>query len=127
MLARMVSLDGSGDEVKPGEGACLQQADVSAITCKVYDLGTDKDAATGTEITPAPTLVVATNVYDALRTTGWPVAIDPHGYNFRHDVGVAYVPSPNNWYQIEYKFTLAVGGGVAWLRGKVKTKPVIQS
>lgn len=126
VLARVTSLDGSGAEVRPGEGALLQQADVSAITCKVYDLGSSRHADAGTEVTPAPTVTVATSVLDVPVTTGWSVPDDPHGYNFRHDVAAAYAPSSGVWYLLEYKFTMA-GGGVAWLRVKVRSLAVTQS
>jgi hypothetical protein len=126
VLARVCSLAGAGDEVRAGEGNLLQEADVSAVTCKVYDLGTDRNADSGSEVTPAPTLVVADVIYDELQVVGWDVPGDPHGYNFRHDVSVAYTPSAARWYLLEYKLTLA-DGGVAWLRVKVKSLAVTQS
>lgn len=126
ILARIVSLDGTGSEVVPGEGPCIKQADIFSISCKVYDLGSNEFATTGTEITPAPTVTAASNMFDTLRTTGWPVAQDPSGYNFRHDLGPTYVPSPNNWYQIEYLFTLTSGGVVPFV-GAVKTASLIES
>lgn len=122
-LARLVSLDGSGSEVKPGEGACLLQTDVSSITCAVYDLGTNPDEEAGTEVTPAPTVTVAANLFDTLRTVGWPTQDDPHGYNFRHDVGPEYLADPNEWRLFEYRITLD-SGGVVWFLAKVKTRPV---
>lgn len=124
VLARVCSLDGSGEEVVPGEGAVLQQADVSAITCKVYDLGTNRNATSGTEVTPAPTVTVSTSVFDALRTVGWDK--DTWGYNFRHDLSASYAPTGGDWYLLEYKFTL-VSGGVAWLKVKVQAQSVLTS
>lgn len=126
ILARVVSLDGAGIQVNADEGNCLLPADVSSITCKVFSLGDNKDATTGTEITPDPTLTPNGNLFSTLRTAGWPVLTDPAGYNFRHDVAASYVPNPNEWYQVEYQFTLAVGG-TAWGRVKVKTIPVLSS
>lgn len=126
VLGRLCSLSGSGEEVKPGEGYVCLQADVSAIACRVYDLGTDRDAATGTEVTPAPTLTPAANVFNALRTVGWPVARDRHGYNFRHDIGAAFLADPGEWRLFEYRFTFA-DGGVAFREVRVYTRPVVQS
>lgn len=120
VLARVVSLDGSGTSVSSSEGYCLKRSDVSTITCRVFDLGDDRDEPAGTEITPAPTLAPSTNLYDALVTNGWPVTEDPYGYNFRHDVGPAYAPAGGTWVLLEYKFTLTTGG-VVWFREKVKT------
>jgi hypothetical protein len=120
ILARVCSLSGSGDEVEPGEGNVVTQADVTSITAKVYSLGASK-TSDGTEITPAPTVTVGTSIFDTLRTTGWKE--DTHGYNFRHDLGVSYVPAPREWYVIEYRFTF-VGGGIAWLPVYVKTSPI---
>lgn len=117
-LGRVVSLDGSGAEYVGGEGNALRQADVASIACKVYALGTNRDSEAGTEVTPAPTVVVASSVFDTLRRTGWKV--DRHGYNFRHDLGPEYAPAPGEWYLIEYRFTLA-SGAVAWAKFKVKT------
>lgn len=118
VLARMVSLDGTGEEVSPGEGPVLKQADVTTITAKVYSLGSDRNNAAGVEVTPAPSLTVSANLFDTLRTAGWPTERDIFGYNFRHDLAGAYAPEPEEWYLVEYKFTL-VGGGVAWLKVKV--------
>jgi hypothetical protein len=125
ILARVTAIEGSGTAVKPEEGNPLQQADVSTITCKVFTIAS-RDATTGTEVTPAPTLTPAANLYDALQTLGWPTGRDPHGYNFRLDLGPAYSASPAQWVLVEVKFTLS-GGGVVWLKVRVKTKAVVTS
>lgn len=116
-LARVTSLSGTGSEHVQGEGPVIKVADVSSITCKVFDLGTDRDAATGVEVTPAPTLTSA-NVFDTLRTAGWDVPNDLVGYNFRHDVGAAYVADPDEWRLVEYKITLT-DATVIWLEFRV--------
>lgn len=121
LLARVTSLDGTGEEYRPGEGNVLLQADVATVTCRVYDLGTDRTNQGGVEITPAPTLLPANNLYDTLRVTGW--RKDPVGYNFRHDLGPAYCPDANEWVLVEYKFTLT-GGGVVWAKFLVQATPV---
>lgn len=124
-LSRLCALQGSGEEVKPGEGPVLLQADVASITCKVYDLGTDPDAA-GSEVTPAPTLTPAANLFDTLRTVGWPTAQDRFGYNFRHDVATTFVPTGGNWYRNEYRLVLD-DGAVLWLVGRVRARRVATS
>jgi hypothetical protein len=110
------------------EGACLQQADVSALSVKVFDLGINKNNPAGVEVTPAPTIAVATNIFDTLRTIGWPTSEDSDGYNFRLDIPAAYTAKPGtgnsgNWYAVEIKITLT-GGTVAWLAGEIETVPV---
>lgn len=120
ILARVTSLSGSGTAVRPIEGNPIKQADVSSITCKVYALGTDKNNDAGTEVTPAPTVTVATSVYDTLQTSGWDTYHDPDGYNFRFDVSPTYTANPGEWYLYEFKFTLT-DSSVIWLKAKVKT------
>ena len=122
-LARVCSLSGTGSEVVQGEGPVILAADVSTVTCKVYDLGTERDADTGTEITPAPTLTSA-NVF-ALRTAGW-VEQPPNGYNFRHDVAAAYLADPGEWRLFEYEITLT-DGALICLELRVKTRARIRS
>lgn len=122
ILARLCALSGSGSEYGAGEGNVLQQADVSTITCKVFDLSTDKDATTGVEVTPAPTVTVSTSVFDTLRTVGWPTDDDQHGYNFRHDLGVAYAADGGGeWRLVEYVVTLT-DGTVAAIEARVKVR-----
>lgn len=118
-LARVCSLSGSGNEIQD-EGPVIQAADVATITCKVYDISTDRDAETGTEITPAPTLTAA-NVF-ALRTAGW--GADQHGYNFRHDIAGTFFADPDEWRLLEYDITLTdiAGGTVIPLTLRVKIR-----
>lgn len=118
-LNRVVSLDGTGEEVKRGEGPVILQADVSSISCKVFELA-DGFADAGAEVTPAPSLTAADNIFDTLRTSGW--SQDDLGYNFRHSVGATYLADPGAWRLIEYKITLT-GGEVIWIEWRVKTLP----
>lgn len=106
-LARLCSLDGTGDTVADREGPCLTQADVASIACKVYDLGTDETSTTGTEVSPAPGSEVSDCIYDALQLAGW--GEDSAGYNFRHDVGPAYTADPGEYRLVEYTFALTSG------------------
>jgi hypothetical protein len=123
-LRRVTALAGTGSEVVQGEGPVVKQADVSSITCRVYDIGTDRDAEAGVEVTPAPTLTASANIFDALQTAGW--AEDLYGYNFRHDVDALYLADPGEWRLLEYKIVLAAGGSVG-LELRVKTKPRIST
>lgn len=124
-LGRFCALDGSGDEVRAGEGYVLQVADVMTVTCKVYALAS-RDATTGVEITPAPTIAPADVFFDVLQTTGWPTDEDEYGYNFKHNLSPVYTPNGGIWYLVEYKVT-TVTAGVIFGRYKVKTTEVIQS
>lgn len=121
VLARLVSIDGSGEEVQPGEGNCIQQSDITSITCHIYDLGSNRNNQSGSEITPAPTVTVVDTILDILAVVGW--SADYYGYNFMHNISKTYLPNPSNYYLIEYEFTLAAGGNM-WLRVIVNTNPV---
>lgn len=123
IMARVTALEGTGTLVYDREGPCLTQADISAITVKVINLGSNKDATSGTEITPVLTITVSDNIYDTLQTVGWPTEKDYAGYNFRHDIGPTYAPNGSEWYLIEYRIALN-GGGVVWVRVKVKSVAV---
>ena len=120
ILARVTALQGTGVQVLPEEGSCLKQVDLASIVCKVFDLGSNPDATAGILITPSPTVSAAANVFDSLQINGWLTREDSSGYNFRHDVSATYVQLPDEWYLIEYKFTLT-GGSIVWLKVKVKT------
>lgn len=117
-LNRVCSLAGSGEEAKRGEGPLVQVADISTITCKVFELA-GPDEAGGSEVTPAPTLTSA-NIYDTLSVEGW--AQDDIGWNFRHDIGADYFAAPDTWRLIEYKITLT-GGEVIWIEWRVYILP----
>jgi len=121
VLARLTALDATGTLVSADEGYCLKKVDVSTITAKVYSLGNNSNASTGTVVTPDPTVVVNTSIFDTLQTVGW---TGSSGYNFRHDLSPTYSPEPNIFYAIEYKITLATGG-IMWLKIRVRTLPVI--
>jgi len=96
------------------DGANIVQADVSAITLAVYD-------PTGTVITPAPTVVVATSVFNTLQTDSrW--TADSTGYNFRYDVAATVMSSPGT-YRYEFKFTPA-SGATYWVVAEVYANPI---
>lgn len=130
ILARVTSLDGTGEQVKYKEGKCLTQADLTSITCKVFALGEDRDSVSGT-LVASPTVVIANSIYDELQTNGWDVSKDYAGYNFRYDFPETILTSPGtsslgNWYQIEFTFTLTNGSKI-YLKCKIKTIPILSS
>lgn len=103
-------------------GALLQQATVSTITGKVFDL----DSATPTTAVYTPTLVVATQVFDTLQTDGtW--TLDTTGYNFAHAMPADAFPTGNHRYRVEYKITPtgAAGSAVIWVTFDVKAVRVL--
>jgi hypothetical protein len=102
-LTRVTARNGSGAAI-PSEGKWLQQADVASITCKVIDV-TNND----TEITPAPTVSVASVILNTPVTDGTIWDADTTGYNFLHDLAGSYFPTGGNVYQVEYYFTLTGG------------------
>ena len=102
-LARVMARNGSGDTVT-GEGNWVEQVDVSSITCKVFD-----ESNNDTEITPAPTVVVATSIVDVPVTSGAIWTEDAVGYNFLHDLDYTCFPTGGVSYRVEYYFTLAGG------------------
>lgn len=120
VLARVASLDGSGEEYRPGEGNVLQIADVTAVALHIYALGTDPENDAGTEVTPTPSVDPADVLLDELQLTGWKQ--DLIGYNFRHDVPATYAPNARQYYLLEYKLTL-VDDGIAWIKVRVLSRP----
>ncbi len=123
ILARLVSLDGSGPEVEQGEGSILLREDFESIQCKVFILGENRDNQVGTEVLPDPIPVIAANIFETLQTSGWP--LDLSGWNFRFDVSPLYdamagTGGLGDWYLLTFKFTLLTGG-VFYLKVKVKT------
>lgn len=107
-LARIAARNGSGSATGvDGEGNWLQQADISTITFKVFDLDSDTPG-TATE---SGSVTIVTSVLDTPVTAQTIWTKDTTGYNFLHDLPATYFPSGNRRYQVEYKVTLT-GGGV---------------
>ena len=91
------------------DGAAITQSSISTITCAVYDLST----STPTVAILAPSLVVATVVFDTLQTDArW--TADATGYNFLHAMPATAFPTGKHTYKVEYKVTPA-SGAVFWL------------
>lgn len=110
-LARVTARDASGAATGvSGEGKWIMQADVSTITCAVYDRNsTTPDTAIAT-----PTVTISSAILDIPVTNGqiWP--IDSTGYNFIYDMLPAHFPTGDRTYRVEFKLT-TTGGAVAWL------------
>ena len=90
-------------------GTAINQASISSITVKVFDLDvTDPD----TSVYNA-TLTVSAVVFDTLQTDAiW--TEDSVGYNFKHAMSASAFPTGDHNYRIEYKFTPA-SGEIFWV------------
>lgn len=114
ILGRLVARNGSGVYTgQRGEGRFLQQADVSSITAKVYNL----DVSETTVDTDLGSLTIANVILDTVDDSGEIWTPDDIGYNFRHQIADTVFVSPGSTYRVEYKVTL-VGGEVthgAWV------------
>ena len=82
------------------DNTVVAQADISTITCAVYDLS----GATPDTAVISPAQVVADTVFDTLQTDArW--TEDSTGYNFRSTVAATGFPTGNHRYRVEFKFT----------------------
>lgn len=113
LLARLTSRGALGAFTgKSGEGRWITQADVSAISYRVYDV-TDENN---------PTMILgqtAANKADVILDTpdagGELWTLDRIGYNFALDLPATAFPQSNRTIRVEVKITL-VSGGVAWAK-----------
>lgn len=110
-LARMTARDGSGSATGvAGEGNWLQQADLSSITCAVFDL----TSATPDTAVATPTVTISSAILNTPVTSTAIWCRDSVGYNFLHDLPPTVFPTGGHLYRVEYKFT-TTGGAVGWL------------
>lgn len=111
-LGRVTARDASGSATGvPGEGKFLQQADLSTITCSVFDLNSSTpDTAIAT-----PTVTISSAILDTVDTATTLWDLDEYGYNFRHDLAHTNFPTGDHVYLVEYKFT-TTGSAVFWGR-----------
>lgn len=110
VVARLTARAGTGTATGvSGEGNWIKQADLTSITCAVYDLNS---STPGTAIT-SPTVTVATAVQDSPVTNGaiWP--LDQTGWNFYHDLAETNFPTSDHRYRVVYTVT-PTAGGVFW-------------
>lgn len=102
VTSRVTAFDGSGSATGVnGEGFWLRQADLSTITCAVYDRSsTTPDTAIAT-----PTVTIASAIVDTPVTNLATWSKDTIGYNFKHTLAGTNFPTANHIYRVEYKFT----------------------
>lgn len=104
VLARLTARNATGEYTGVrGEGRWIQQADVTSITAKVYDLTDDPDMEAPEELVLDKTIVIL----DVPDESG-EVWKDDIGYNFRHHMTPNLFPSPNV-YRVEYRIELLGG------------------
>ena len=92
------------DRVVGADGDPFDQADLSSITCAVYDITTGTDVAVIT-----PSIVISSVVYDTLQTGALWENRDATGYNFAHALPVTAFPTAAHVYKVIYTFTPASG------------------
>ena len=108
VLGRITAPNGTGAATGvDGEGNWLKQADISTITCKVFDLSS---AAPNTPVAE-PTVDKTVAVLDTPVTTNVVWTEDTVGYNFTHQLLNTIFATGEHTYRVEYKVTLT-GGAV---------------
>ena len=113
-LGRLTARNGTGAATgRAGEGKFLKQADISAITCKVFDL----DSATPDTAVATPAVTISSAILDAPDTTDVIWTVDSWGYNFIHDIANTVFTEGNRRYRVEYTVTLSAGLGSAVFHG----------
>lgn len=132
IYGRVTARDATGSaSPRATEGNLVLAADLSTITCRVYDI----TPATPVEITPAPTVTISSAIQATIQTTGiWGLLKDEVGAtlggNFLHDIPAANVPTGatdgTQKYLVEYKFT-TTGGAVSWGQVEVVSNAILQS
>lgn len=104
VLGRLTARGGSGSATGVnGEGNWLQQADISEITVKTYNL----DSETPSTAVYEDTLTVSNVVLDTPVTTQVIWTQDSVGYNFIVDLPPAAFPDGDVTVRVEFKVTLA--------------------
>lgn len=107
--ARVAADDGTGRATGiAGEGYFLKQADLSTITCLVYDV-------TGSASVATPTVTISSAILDTPVTLPAKWRKGGPGYNFTHTLAASNFPTGGSTYRVEYKFT-TTGSNVYWLK-----------
>lgn len=111
LLARVTARDGTGAATGvPGEGNWIKQADLSTITCKVFDR-TPGYATPDTAIA-TPTVTISSAIQDTPVTSDAIWTVDLVGYNFLFDVAGTNFPTGGHTYRVELYFTTT--GSKTW-------------
>lgn len=107
--ARVSGHDGTGNATGvPGEGYFLKQADLSSISCLVYDV-------TGSSSVATPSVTISSAILDTPDTTAAKWRKGGTGYNFQHTLAGTNFPTGGSTYRVEYLFT-TTGGNKYWLK-----------
>lgn len=111
VLARMTARDATGNwTAVAGEGNWLKQADLSAITCAVFDL--DHSTAPLTPVA-TPTVTISSAVQDTPVTDQKIWDLDEIGYNFVFDLAHTVFSTGGHRYRAEFLF-VTTGGTRGW-------------
>lgn len=110
VYGRITARDGSGAATGvQGEGKWIKQADLSSITCKVFDRnGSTPDTAITT-----PSITISDVIDDTPDTSQEIAPRDATGVNFVCELGPTNFPTGGHIYRVEFKFT-TTGGDVHW-------------
>ncbi len=128
VLARVCAADATGEATGvAGEGYWVKQADLSTITCAVYDRNsTTPDTAIATPTVTISSAILDTPVQTNVLWTGDGDGTTVVGYNFTHQLPGTCFPTGNHEYWAEYKFTTT--GGTSWIvRFEGNAEPVVTS
>lgn len=107
VLARITARDATGEATGvAGEGRWLKVADISTITCKVFNI----DSSTPDTAIATPTVDKTTDVLDTPVTTDEIWTKDSVGYNFLHSLAASNFPEGSKVFSVEYEVTLTGGG-----------------
>lgn len=108
-LARVCARDATGAATGvSGEGNWIKQADLSSITCKIFD----RSSATPDTATSSPAVTISTSIIDTPVTDGKIWTVDSTGYNFLFDVAPTAFTTSGHKYLVEFYFTTT--GGTKW-------------
>lgn len=109
-LARVTARDATGAATGVhGEGNWIKQADLSTITCKIFDRsGSTPDTALST-----PTVTISTAIQDTPVTSPVIWTLGEPGWNFLFDVAATAFPTGGHKYLIEFTFTTT--GNTKWI------------
>lgn len=123
LLARVCSRDATGQATGiKGEGRWVKQADLSTITCKVFDRSGD----TPDTAIASPTVTISSVIQDTPVTDGELWDGDITGYQFRLDLAGSCFPTGGHKYLVELYFTTT--GGKTWtLQYEGVASPVVGS
>lgn len=121
-LARVTARDGTGAATGvSGEGKWVKQADLTSITCAVYD----RSSTTPDTAIASPTVTISSAIQDTPVTDGVIWDVDGTGYNFLHDLAHTNFPSGGHRYLIEYIFTPTSGNKYPALSFDGVARPIV--